>query len=116
MNYCRSQATVYGRRCPEANRRIQIIHALPRSATIWIGNTRFHADAVAGFQVGYLFTHLYDYPSGFMAENHRLTNLKRPDGAVLIVVHIAAADSNATQSDAHVVRSERVVDGDIAKR
>ena len=50
-----------------------------------------------------------------MAQHHRLAHHELADGAVRVVVHVAAADADRVDGDAHIVRPQLLGDLDIAQ-
>jgi hypothetical protein len=50
-----------------------------------------------------------------VAEHHRRTHDELADGAVRVVMHVAATDADRAQVDAHVVRAQRLTELDVAQ-
>ncbi len=63
----------------------------------------------------HLAADLDDAARGLVAEHHRRAHDKLADGAVRVVVHVAAADPDRMDGDAHIVRPQLFGDLDIAE-
>ncbi len=97
---------MHRRRRPEAHGGVQVIQSQPGSLAVGVGDTRSHADPVAHLEVADRCTDLGHGPRGLMAQDHGFLDDKGADGAMSVVVDIAAADAHSVDGDAHVVRVE----------
>ena len=52
---------------------------------------------------------------GFMSENHRRFDDKRPNSAMLIIMNVRPANSDCFDSDAHIVRPQSFGNGKFAQ-
>ena len=105
----RAQDAVDRRRRPEAHRRVDVVEAEAGGAAVGVGDAGLHADAVADLEGLHLGAGLDHDARGLVAEDHRLADDERADGAVGVVVHVRAADADGVQLDAHVARAERLL-------
>ncbi|MNL02921.1 hypothetical protein D3C87_1234420 [compost metagenome] len=116
MNDFRCQATVNGWRCPEADRRINIVNAKFGGARGRIGNARLHADAITRLQMRNLGTGL-DYRSGsFMAQHHRRMHNEMADFAMGVIMDVRAANPDGMGTDAHILGSELAGNVELPER
>jgi len=74
-----------------------------------------HADAVAGLQIGDLAADFDNGACGFVAEDHGRVDDEGADAAVLVVMNVAAADTDAADADADVVGAEGEREIDVAE-
>ena len=80
-----------------------------------IGDARLHSHAIARLQVAHRGAHFDDDAGGLVPEHHRRVHDERPDPPVLVVVHVAAADPDGIDGDAHVVGRQRLIQVDLAQ-
>ena len=103
MDDFRRQATVNRRGRPEAHLRIEIVVAAARSTGTPVRNARLHAHAVARFQTGDVAADRDHHARALVAEHHRRADDEGADVAVLVEMHVAAADADRPHGDLHVV-------------
>jgi hypothetical protein len=70
-------------------------------------NARFERDAVAGFERGYIFTHLDDLSGALVAEDERIFDDVLPDTAVFVVVNVRSTDTDVADGHEDVVWTRR---------
>ena len=105
-----------GRRGPEAHCGIKIVVALAAGARGHVGNARLHADAIARRKVVHLVADSDDDAGSLVAEHHGRLDDEGADAAVLVIVHIAAADAHAADADADIAGSHVERKRDFAER
>src|SRR5687767_11377839 len=115
MNHGRPKHAMHGRGRPESYGRIEIVLAEPARPACRIWDPGFHADPVAGLQFRHRGADFDDLAGGLVAENHRLFDKERPDGAMRVVMHIAAAHADRPQRDPNVAWSERFLERIVAQ-
>src|SRR5664280_566744 len=113
VHHGRAQAAVHGRRRPEAHRWIEVVESEPGRAAVRIGNPGLHADAVAETQRCHGRAGFLHHAGGLVSEHHRRAHDKGADGAMLVIVHVAAAYADRVNPDADIMRTERFVDRDL---
>ncbi len=102
-----AQATVHRRRRPEANGWVKVVNTGARLRRVEIGNAGLHANAIADAEVSDVFTCREHHAGGFMAEHHRGVNHERANAAMLVIVHITAADAHGMNFYLHIIRAQR---------
>jgi hypothetical protein len=68
-----------------------------------IGNAWLHANPIANLKMANVFANGHDDSGSLMAEYHRGVNHEWPDAAMLIVMHIAAANTDGMDLDLYIV-------------
>ncbi len=110
------QDSVHRRRCPETHRRIEVVFAETRRLARRVRDAGLHADAVTDGEFGHVGACLYDDTRAFVPEDHRGAHNELADGAVRVIVDVAAADADGVQLDPHAARPDPVVSFDVAER
>ncbi len=116
MDNRRAQYAVNGRRGPEAHGWVEVINAQARRLAVGVGDARFHADAIAHCKVFDLVADLDHLARSLVAEDHGLAHHEGADGAMGIVVDIAATNAHCAQRNTHVMGAERLIELNIAQR
>src|SRR6201987_5897473 len=94
------------RRCrPECYGRVKIVHALHGLTAKPVGDARFHADAVAGFEVADRASNLDHGTACFMSKYHRFPDHEVANFSVFVIVNIAAAYPNVGDLDFYNIRT-----------
>src|SRR5262249_3586875 len=106
MDYCPSQTAVYRRGRPKPNGWVQIINTQLSGSTVRVRDTWFHTDSISHPQILHLFAGFNDRSGGFMSQNHRSVHNERPDFPILIIMNVAAADSDRFDLDPDIVGTE----------
>ena len=86
--------------------RIDIVEAEFRGAGAVVRNAWLHADPVADRKPGHLRSHFHNRAGRFMAQHHRLVDDIGSDGAVSVIVHVAAADADRVDGNLDVARPQ----------
>lgn len=97
------QCSVIGGRRGEPHLRAEVVVAAEAGGAAAAGVAGLEGDAVAGAEGGDGGADLDDGAGGLVAEDHGVLDDEVPDGAVLPVVHVGAADAGVVHGDEDVV-------------
>ncbi len=76
--------------------------ALTAGAGAHVGNAGLHADAVTGLEVVNFAAGFDNHTGSLVTEHHGSVHDEGSNAAVLVIVHIAAADADAADADANI--------------
>ena len=115
VDHGRPQHAMHRRRRPEAHRRVEVVLAEPRRPAARVGDAGLHADPVADLELGHGRPDLDHVARRLVAQDHRLLDDERADGAVRVVVDVAAAHPHGPERDPHVAWPQPLLDREVAQ-
>jgi xanthine dehydrogenase molybdopterin-binding subunit B len=93
------------RRCrPEFHGRVKVVHALHGLPAKRVRDARFHADAVAGFEVADFASDLDHSAACFVSKYHGIPDHEIANSSMFVIVNIAAAYPNVGDLDFYIIR------------